>query len=641
MRLHSCLLTAACAVGLLGTAAAAPNHPLAAGAKDAGPTASSTLITTSIYLNVTDLRGLENFVAATTTPGSPSYHRFLTLGQFVDRFAPSTRSIQQLERYLQSFGIKIDKVYADHLDITVTGTADAINAALSTQLRDYTSNGQRFHRPAWKYVLPNGLSSMVLAAPGLNSAPTALHTHIARVERGASSGEARSAVSWPKSGTASGVPQQYTVGDVANFYGVNPLYRAGIQGRGQTIGIMTLANFNIADAYSYWNDIGLKVQPNRITVVPVDGGTPVAAGVGDDETALDVEQSGGLAPQAKVRVYVAPNTNSGFFDLFYTAASENQADTVSISWGEAEEFYLASFNDGTDETGQLQIVHQALLESAAQGQSVFASSGDAGAYDLNDPAYGLTFTSTLSVDSPGSDPAITSAGGTTVPTTLKSVTHPNCPPIVITQEQVWGWDYLNNDWLTCHNYVPYEFFPTGGGGGVSSIWSIPFYQHFVSGMQRTQPGQVMIYYPNAPSTDGAQNLGTLPANFAGRNVPDISLNADPETGYIVVDCTDFPPTASDSSCAAAGFGGTSFVAPQLNGITALIDQAAGGRVGLLNPMVYPLQQLTGFLRLPGPFKDITAGDNWFYYGVPGYDDGAGLGTLNAANLAAAYLIFEH
>ena len=76
---------------------------------------------------------------------------------------------------------------------------------------------------------------------------------------------------------------------------------------------------------------------------------------GDDETSLDVEQSGGLAPDAKIRVYIAPNTNGGFLDLFYTAASENVADTVSISWGEAEEFYFASFNGGVDYTDQLQM----------------------------------------------------------------------------------------------------------------------------------------------------------------------------------------------------------------------------------------------------------------------------------------------
>ena len=68
MRLNTCLLTAACAVGFLATAAAAPNHHVRPAAQDAGPTASSTLITTSIYLNVTDPNGLQRFVAETTTP---------------------------------------------------------------------------------------------------------------------------------------------------------------------------------------------------------------------------------------------------------------------------------------------------------------------------------------------------------------------------------------------------------------------------------------------------------------------------------------------------------------------------------------------------------------------------------------------
>ncbi|MGH8171205.1 MAG: S53 family peptidase, partial [Steroidobacteraceae bacterium] len=330
MRLNTCLLTAACVVGFLGTAAAAPNHRLSPAAQDAGSTASDTLITTSIYLNVADLPGLQRFVADTTTPGSHDYHRFLTVDQFRDRFAPSNQSIRQFVRYLQSFGIAVDKIYPDNLDITVTGTAAEFNAAFSTQLHDYVRNGQRLHRPAWNYALPSEFSTLVLAAPGLNNAPTAFQPHLARIGQGAYSGATAPAVTWPKSGTASGTPQQYTVGDVANFYDVNPLYRAGVDGRGQTIGIMTLANFNESDAYAYWKSIRLKVRPKRITKIMVDGGIEVQPGVGDDETSLDVEQSGGLAPQAKIRVYIAPNppnSNSPFIDLFYTAASENQADT--------------------------------------------------------------------------------------------------------------------------------------------------------------------------------------------------------------------------------------------------------------------------------------------------------------------------
>ena len=81
---------------------------------------------------------------------------------------------------------------------------------------------------------------------------------------------------------------------------------------------------------------------------------------------------------------------------------------------------------------------------------------------------------------------------------------------------------------------------------------------------------------------------------------------------------------------ADGFGGTSFVAPQLNGITALLRQGNGHRIGLWGPQLYLLQNFFGY----GPFSsfsDITAGDNWFYFGIPGYEPGAGIGTLNVAN----------
>ncbi len=642
MRLPTCLLTAACAAGFLGAASAATNQPFNAQSQSSVTTAPATNITTSIILSVTNPQGLEDFVALTSTPGSPQYHRFLNVNQFVQRFAPSNRQIQQFEQYLESYGITIDKVYADNLDITVTGTAAQLNAAFSTQLRDYTRNGHTFHRPAWKFVLPGQFASLVLSVPGLSNEVGDLHPKNIHIGQGANAAGKPAAVTWPTNGTATGMPQDYTVGDTANFYDFNPLYRQGIQGRGQTIGIMTLANFNQADVYAYWQDIGLQVKPNRITVVPVDGGTPVAAGVGDNETSLDVEQSGGLAPQASIRVYVAPNTLGGFLDIFYSAASDNIADTVSVSWGQAEEDYFAAVNGGVDYTDQLTAIHQALLEGAAQGQSYFTSAGDAGAYDVNDSNNAPLpyFTAQLTVDSPGSDPAITSAGGTTVAATQPGIPAAGCPAITITQERVWGWDYIARDWAGCLanlGITAADLFPSGGGGGVSSFWRIPYYQQFTFGTQRTQPNQTLTYYPNYPSLSGAEVLNTLPAYFPGRNEPDLSFNADPQSGYIVVDCTDFPP-ATNPGCAEGGWGGTSFVAPQLNAMTTLIDQASGGRVGLLNATVYALAQGGWFAYgRGGPFNDITAGDNWFYYGVPGYDDGSGIGTVNAANLAYEFI----
>jgi subtilase family serine protease len=112
-------------------------------------------------------------------------------------------------------------------------------------------------------------------------------------------------------------------------------------------------------------------------------------------------------------------------------------------------------------------------------------------------------------------------------------------------------------------------------------------------------------------------------------VPDVALNADPYTGYSLVSSTDPGPGLTYNG------GGTSFVAPQLNGISALLEQSVGGRVGLWNPQIYAMQLVYGY-GPNSPFNDITAGDNWYFAGHSGYDQGSGLGSLNVANMAAAF-----
>jgi hypothetical protein len=77
-------------------------------------------------------------------------------------------------------------------------------------------------------------------------------------------------------------------------------------------------------------------RTGTFTVDNVDGGpgAPSAAS-GSVETDLDIEQSGALAPGANVIDYQAPNTDPGFVDAFFTAASQNIASGVSASWGES------------------------------------------------------------------------------------------------------------------------------------------------------------------------------------------------------------------------------------------------------------------------------------------------------------------
>ena len=84
------------------------------------------------------------------------------------------------------------------------------------------------------------------------------------------------------------------------------------------------------------------------------------------------------------------------------------------------------------------------------------------------------------------------------------------------------------------------------------------------------------------------------------------------------------------------YGGTSFVAPQLNGIAALVGQRVHGRLGLLNVPLYAMAATPlGYAGAHAPLRDITAGNNWFYTGKTGYEPGAGVGTLDVANFASA------
>ena len=596
--------------------------------QDLGPTAGTQMVTASLVLNVRNLDALESYVASTQDPNSRSYHQFLSVPEFVRNFAPDSTQIAAVTKYLNSFGIEATEVYANNLLITASGSVDAFNKAFAFSIHDFSKAGERFHRPVQEATIPASLKDAVLTLVGPSDEARFTSHSVRRNDVAGSTLGKHDLLLPPKSLGATGIPGEYTVLDFANFYDVNPLYSAGINGSGQTIGIATLAAFLPSDAYYYWNLVGLTVNEDRIKVVKVDGGAPYGEADGTGETSLDVEQSGGVAAGANIIVYDAPNTNKGFIDLFYKAASENLVDSLSTSWGQPEEGYFAALNNGVSYTHLLRSFHQVFLELAAQGISSFTSSGDDGAYCIYNfnTAYETPFNNVLTVDSPASDPAITAAGGTTLPITLTigdfvKNPPPNIPPLVVSTQQVWGWDYIQN-YLVKYLGTTYDHagFPVGSGGGVSIFWRLPSYQEGISGIRLSEPGQSVIY--------NNQVLLKLPANFRGRNLPDVSFNADPYSGYIIY--------AQVLGGVSDGWGGTSFVAPQLNGVSALISQRLGEkRVGLWNPTLYRLQYTHGY-GSRSPFVDITAGDNWFYYGVPGYEPAAGIGTLDVTELANDY-----
>ncbi len=609
---------------------------------DLGPLkaqSGTTPTSVTVALRLSKLAEAENLLTSLHTPGDPQFHQFLTADQFVARFAPANADVAKVIAALAKYGLAAERTTATTLKVTGL-PADMENAfAVSLHSYEVPAHGNvtdyTYHAPLTRPTIPAEIAVSVATVVGLDSRPSF------RPHNRAVSQKLTVAPSTVQSAGTGDAPGSFTVTDFANYYDVQPLYRRGVSGSGRTLGIMTLASFTPSDAFAYWSALKLSVNKNRIKIVNVDGGPGAPSDAsGSLETTLDVEQSGGIAPGAKIIVYQAPNTSQGFVDLFAKAIDANSAETLSISWGEWEWFDNLENSPVTDPitgktVGAIQATHELLVRAAIQGQTVFAASGDGGAYDVNNDLgcfgpYSSTQPNscslTLSVDYPGSDTAITAAGGTTLAVTLELCLNAACTPpyytINIPHERVWGWDYFEGfcDAIGYPNPITCGIFPAGSGGGVSVLFEEPSYQFFLPGIQRSQPAQFF---------EGFGLEYALPAYYPGRNVPDVSFNADPYTGYVVYYTSSVSGFGIES-----GWGGTSFVGPQLNGVSALLGEYLHSRIGLLNFPLYSLA-LTGraYGKYGAPLHAIAYGDNWFYYGRNGYSPAAGLGTLDVANFA--------
>ena len=219
------------------------------------------------------------------------------------------------------------------------------------------------------------------------------------------------------------------------------------------------------------------------------------------------------------------------------------------------------------ESGGLQAENAAFQQMAAQGQSIFAAAGDSGAYDDGQ---------NLGVDDPASQPYMVGVGGTTLTTTGAGGAYQS--------ETTWN------------------SYGGGGGGGISVEWPIPAYQAGVVGSAASQ------------------------GSTTQRNVPDVSLDADPNnSGYSIYFGGGFTI-----------YGGTSCAAPLWAAFTALVNQkrAASGYslLGFANPPIYGIATSSAYAN---DFHDIADGStNEYYPAVTGYDDATGWGTFNGANLLA-------
>ncbi|HET6908744.1 MAG TPA: S53 family peptidase [Mycobacteriales bacterium] len=243
-------------------------------------------------------------------------------------------------------------------------------------------------------------------------------------------------------------------------------------GSAPTIATLQFSGWDSSDFATFAGSAGLPdpVSSGQYASVSVDGANPSQpdGNGGEGEVALDQESLLSAAPHAPQRAYFAPNSARGEVDALEQIASDaisrGNIGALSISWGECE----------ADSSSAINALHQALTDVLAAGVTVFAASGDSGAFDCNSTS---TAGTTLAVDYPASDPLVVAVGGTTVDDTLSGAP----------QEKVW-WDPTTG---------------AGSGGGISTVFPEPSYQ-------------------------------AAAATLSGRGVPDIALDADPASGMVVV-----------------------------------------------------------------------------------------------------------
>lgn len=427
------------------------------GSRAVGPADPSEHLEISVLLRRRGRQELRDRVRRLASGDRSVEH--LAREEFARQFGAAPVDIAAVKAFAATHGLSVIQEHAARRTVVLAGTVAKFEAAFGVKL-------QRFEHPRGAYrgrvgviELPQELDGVVEAVLGLDNRPQA-QTHF-RLQASPARHKAAKTVT-------------FTPIQLATLYGYPQA-----TGDGQCVGIIELGGgFTPSDLQTYFAT--LKVATPSVTAVSVDNGKNAPTGDADGpdgEVMLDIEVIGSVAPQAKIAVYFAPNTDAGFLDAVTTAIHDttNNPSVISISWGSAESTW-------TDQS--MTAMDDAFQAAATLGVTICVASGDGGSSD------GVT-DGADHVDFPASSPYALACGGTSL----------KASSTAITSEVVW------NDGSE----------GGAGGGGVSSFFALPTWQ---SGLQTT----------------GADGVTTPLSN---RGVPDVAGDADPETGYNVrIDGTD-------------------------------------------------------------------------------------------------------
>jgi len=532
---------------------------------------------------------------------SPNFHKWLTSAQFAESWGVAQADVDTVGTWLKSHGFTVNGVQPSGLTIDFSGTAGQVRQAYHTEIHNLEVDGVKHFANMSDPQIPEALAPAVAGVVSLHN----FHPKTLLVPR--------------RNYTESGGFHALVPGDIATIYNMNPLFKAGLSGKGQSIMVVEDTYlYSTADFATFRTTFGLtasypygslsQISPSGAITCKNPGfqGKAIDPGYGDDgEAIIDVEWASAAAPNAAIVLAACTDTTTTFGGLIALENVINGPDSalpsvVSISYGEAE-----AYNGAAANFAYLTAYQQAV----AEGVSVFVSAGDEGAASAD---FGNPATHGIGVSGFTSTPYNVSVGGTDFgytadkvsPTPYWSATNGKYYNSALSYIQEIPWNdscagslvagYLGTTPLgLCNNaavtapkgQLSFLLNAVGGSGG---------------------PSGCAVGSPSTPGVVGGSCFGYLkpffqfgvpgnPFDFV-RDIPDVSLFASNgfwDAYYVTCWSNPDPNVGGGFSCAGApstwaGFGGTSVSSPIMAGIQALVNQKTGSRQGNPNYTYYSL-----------------------------------------------------
>jgi subtilase family serine protease len=544
-------------------------HPLARGEFDEG-LANPEMLLDRMLLELepseSQQAALDALVEAQQDAGSPLFHKWLTPAEYGARFGASGQDVARISAWLRGQGFTVEEIAASNRLIVFSGTVRQVAETFHSEIHRYRVDGVEHIANAEDPQIPAALAGVV-------GGVVSLHDFRRRSEI--------------KAWRALGARPEYSSGsthylypaDWATIYDLNSLYSAGTTGAGTSIAIVGRSNINVSDVAAFRTASGL---PANSPAVILAGANPGLVAGDQDESTLDVEWSGAVAPAAAVKFVTGKSTatTDGVDLSAQYVVNHATATVVSTSYGSCEQ------DMGTTE---LEFYDSLWEQAASQGMSAFVAAGDAGAAGCNTGSD--TTGSGTAVNGLCSSPYSTCVGGTEF----------NEGP---DDAQYWATTNSASEGSAL-SYIPEEVWNESGLEGGSGLWATG--------------GGASIVYP-----EPAWQKGVSGTSGGMRAVPDVAMSAAGHDGYVIYENGSYWIIS-----------GTSAASPSFAGVMALVVESMGGTgQGNANAGLYPL------VNAPhNPFHATPSGNN----SVPGvtgftasgeYNLATGLGSVDGAVLVS-------